>query len=100
MKQTALLFTVVYLFSTGSIMIRSEEHALHHEEHAGHAKRHASFICAWMCAASAFVHTSAQTLDRQSAPLSKNPIADTEALLRMRPVSSETIRPPPSFSRS
>ncbi|WDT70835.1 MAG: hypothetical protein MPW17_19125 [Candidatus Manganitrophus sp.] len=79
-KQTALLFTLVYLFSTGLIMVRAEGHALSHEEHAeDHAKQHASFICTWMCAASTFVHTSEQTLDGQSTPSFVSPIAKPEA---------------------
>ncbi|WDT81900.1 MAG: hypothetical protein MPW14_09365 [Candidatus Manganitrophus sp.] len=95
-KQTALLFTLVYLFSTGLIMVRAEGHALSHEEHAeDHAKQHASFICTWMCAASTFVHTSEQTLDGQSTPSFVSPIAKPEAPPRPQPLSTGTIRPPP-----
>ncbi|WDT73500.1 MAG: hypothetical protein MPW17_23050 (plasmid) [Candidatus Manganitrophus sp.] len=79
-KQTALLFTLVYLFSTGLIMVRAEGHALSHEEHTeDHAEQHASFICTWMCAASTFVHTPGQTLDGQSTPSFESPIAKLEA---------------------
>lgn len=99
-KRTALLFTLVYLFSTGLIMVRAEGHALSHEEHAEeHAKQHASFICTWMCAASTFVHTSGQTLDGQSTPSFESPIAKPEVPPRPQPLSTGTIRPPP-FSLS
>ncbi|TAK03505.1 MAG: hypothetical protein EPO39_11950 [Candidatus Manganitrophaceae bacterium] len=94
-KQTAVLFTLVYLFSTGLIMVRAEGHALSHEEHEDHAKRHASFICAWMCAASTFVHTPEQTLDQRSTPYFENPIAKPEVPPRPQPLSADTIRPPP-----
>jgi len=97
-KQTAVLFTLVYLFSTGLIMVRAEGHALSHEEHAAdHAKQHASFICTWMCAASSFVHTLGQTLDGRSTPSFENPIAKPEFLPRPQPLSTGTIRPPPFF---
>ena len=96
-KQTALLFTLVYFFSIGLVMVRAEGHALRHEEHASHAKRHASFICAWMCAGSTFVHTPEQILHRRAIVSAENPIAETEAPPRLQPLSADTIRPPPSL---
>ncbi|TAK08200.1 MAG: hypothetical protein EPO39_04870 [Candidatus Manganitrophaceae bacterium] len=98
-KKTALLFTLVYLFSTGLIMVRAEGHAFRHEEPTDHAKRHASFVCSWMCAASVFVHTPEQALDRRSIPSSEGPITRPEAPARTQFLSAETIRPPP-FLRS
>lgn len=97
-KQTALLFTLVYLFSTGLIMVRAEGHALSHEEHSqDHAKQHASFICTWMCAASTFVHSPKQTLEGESTPTFETPIARAETPPRPQPLTTGTIRPPPFF---
>ncbi len=95
LKQIALLFTLVYLLSTGLIIVRVEGHALSHEEHENHAKRHASFVCAWMCAASAFVAAPEQAFDRPFIPSSENPIAGSEAPSRRGLLSADTIRPPP-----
>jgi hypothetical protein len=87
---------LVYLFSTGLIMVRAEGHALRHEEHSeDHAKQHASFICTWMCAASTFVHSPEQTFGRQSIPSFEYSIARPEEPPRSQPLSADTIRPPP-----
>ena len=95
-KQTALLFTLVYLISTGLIMVRAEGHALSHEEHTeDHAKQHASFICTWMCAASSFSHTPEQAFDRKSTLSCEQPITRMAVFSGIQLLCADVIRPPP-----
>ncbi|MBI3805416.1 MAG: hypothetical protein HY282_16840 [Nitrospirae bacterium] len=96
-KQTALFFVLIYLFSTGLITVRAEGHLLSHGEHAGHAKRHASFLCSWICAASAFVPTAEQALDHRSIPTAEDRTVESEEPLRPHSFFAYTIRPPPPF---
>lgn len=94
-KQIAILFTLVYLFLTGMIMVRTEGHALSHEEHSNHVKQHSSLICSWMCVASTYVHSPEQTLDWRSNPSPDLLIVVQEAPPRPQPFFTDTIRPPP-----
>ncbi|NKE73507.1 hypothetical protein [Candidatus Manganitrophus noduliformans] len=94
-KRTTVLFTLVYLFSTGFIMVRAEGHALDHEAHENHAKQHASFICTWMCAASSFSHTPEQAFDRKSTLSCEQPITRMAVFSGIQLLCADVIRPPP-----
>ena len=94
-KQTALLLALVYFFLSSYMTIGVERHALEHQHHANHAARHASFICAWMCGASTFVHSTDQDLD-QSFRLSFASLPGfIERFVRNLTIFSFHIRPPP-----
>jgi len=95
-RQTALLLTLVYLFLSSYMMIGVERHALGHEHHANHSARHASVVCAWMCGASTFVHSTYQVLDQSSRLYFASLPGYIERFLSDLSGFSFHIRPPPS----
>jgi len=96
-KQTALLLTLVYFFLSSYMMIGVERHVLGHEHHAHHAAQHSSFICAWMCSASTFVHSTDQDLDQSSRFSFESLTGFIERFLSNLTIFSFFIRPPPIF---
>jgi len=94
-KQIALLLALLFLISSGPMMIQGEGHALQHEHHGNHAARHATFVCTWMCAASTFVHSADQRINQTTSLFYEKPAAPVETFLRHLFISSIHIRPPP-----
>jgi hypothetical protein len=95
-RQFALLLALVYLFSSGWMTLRTEGHILNHEAAHHHGAQHASFVCAWMCAASTFVHSPDQRLSPSFHLSFEAPALSEERFHHAFSVFSFHIRPPPS----
>lgn len=96
-KQTAQFLALIYLFLSAFMPIAMERHVLMHGRNPNHAAQHATFICTWMCAASSFVHTSDQKLNRHFIPSIARQIILIDQIFHDISVLPDTIRPPPSF---
>lgn len=96
-KQIALTITLIYLFSSNLMMVGAEGHLLSHERHGNHAARHATSICAWMCVASAYVHSPDQNIEQRFHPFSKSPTVSIESVSNGLSIFSFHIRPPPAL---
>jgi hypothetical protein len=94
-KQTAQILVLIYLFLSAFMTVGMERHALKHGRNPNHATQHATLMCNWMCAASTFVHSSDQTLNRNFTPsIAKLSILSEQ---RFHTISNlpYTARPPP-----
>lgn len=97
MKRTAFLLLFVHLTLTGYMTIGIGGHLLKHGQATNHAMQHTSFVCAWMCTASSFVHTVVPQLDQIFYPFFELPVFNKErykALSALPP----SIRGPPLSS--
>ncbi len=95
-RQTACLVLLVYLFLSGFMMVGAGSHAVTHQNGTHHAAQHASFVCAWMCAASSFVHTADPNPSQRFNPTFENLPTCASGLSDNLSILSFHIRPPPT----
>lgn len=94
-KKTLLGLTLIYLLLSVSMTISVEKHLSEHGRHSHHAAQHASLICAWMCAASTFVHSADQTLSHRSKISIEKPVILGRPFFDNPFLFFFHIRPPP-----
>jgi len=94
-KNIAFPTALVYFFLSLFVMFSSGQHILRHDKGPHHAYQHATFLCAWMCAASTHIFSLQQQLSKNPGLFFEVLDFHAEQVFSNAPLFAFYIRPPP-----